>query len=150
VLGDVPAEHVGTRIGWRAAPRLDLDLDVGARYAGDMVGADASARATLRLDDTGRGALSLELRREGAGGGWTGARGAARVPLGMGLTASSELELARPDDAARGGWWPWALAALGWRTGAWDAALAIEASASPEYRHRVDALVRVGRRWEAP
>jgi len=150
VLGDLPSQRAGGRMTWRAAPRLDLDLDLGARRAADAIGADLVGRATLRLDDTGRGALSLELRRDGAANtGWTGARGAARVPIGT-LIASTELELARPDDAARGGWWPWALAAIGWRGGDWDAAIAIEASASPEYRHRVDGLVRVSRRWEAP
>lgn len=55
-----------------------------------------------------------------------------------------------PDDPrGRGATWPWALAALGWDRGAWHGAVAIEASASPEDRHRLDALVQVGRAWGA-
>lgn len=169
VLGDSPAQHGGARARWRIAPRLDLDLDAGVRRAGGEYGADVTGRATLRLDDRGRGMLSFELRREDApvcgqtvagksgsagpgicGGGWTGARGAARVPIDDHFTASTELELVRPDDQTRGGWWPWALAAIGWRAGAWDAAIATEASASPEYSHRVDVIARLGRRWELP
>ncbi|MCE9574419.1 MAG: hypothetical protein K8W52_14825 [Deltaproteobacteria bacterium] len=173
VLGDSPAQHGGGRARWRIAPRLDLDLDAGLRRAGGETGIDITGKATLRLDDKGRGMLSIELRREDApvcgqtvttgaiarsgsdgsgicGGGWTGARGAARVPIDAHFTASTELELVRPDDQTRGNWWPWAIAALGWRAGNWDAALATEASASPEYSHRVDVIARLGRRWELP
>ncbi|HTJ47220.1 MAG TPA: hypothetical protein VL463_34200 [Kofleriaceae bacterium] len=150
VLGDVPSERGGARMSWRAAPRLDLDADLGARRIGDEVGADLTARATLRLDDRGKGALGLELRREGAAPGWTGVRGTARVPIDDALTASTELELVRPDSDARGAWWPWAIGALSWKQGAWDAGVAIEASASPEHRYRVDGLARVGHTWEAP
>jgi hypothetical protein len=145
VLGDIASEHAGARATWRAAPRLDLDADAGVRDASGVVGADVSARATLRLDDAGHGAVTVELRRET---GWTGARVRARVPLCTELTASTELELVRPDDGSRGAWWPWGLAAVGWRRGLWDAGVAIEASSSPEFRYRVDGIARLGRRWE--
>ncbi len=56
-----------------------------------------------------------------------------------------------PDvDRGRGTVWPWALAALGWTQGAWDAAMAVEASSTPADRYRVDVLAQLGRRWEAP
>jgi hypothetical protein len=145
VLGDIAAEHAGARATWRAAPRLDLTADAGVRDASGTTGADVSARATLRLDDAGRGMIAFEARREV---GWTGARLRARVPLTADVTASTELELVRPDDPSQGAWWPWGLAALGWRRGLWDAAVAVEASSSPEFRYRVDGIARLGRRWE--
>lgn len=107
------------------------------------------------------GALALELRRAGAtastglgslDGGWLGVRGTARLPLGCAaggaVIAAAELELVRPDDDERGALWPWALAALSWRRLRWEAAVAIEASASPEHTSRLDALLRVSRSWE--
>jgi hypothetical protein len=156
VLGDIPSERGGARVTWHAAPRLDLDADAGVRSVaatagtGREYGVDLTGRATLRLDDAGRGALGLELRREGAAPGWTGIRGTARVPLTGELTGSTELELVRPDDGAQGRWWPWAIGAVSWRQGPWDAGIAIEAASSAEYRYRVDALARLGRRWEMP
>jgi hypothetical protein len=66
-------------------------------------------------------------------------------------TLSSELELVVPDEGGdRGAVWPWAMAAASWTHGLWDAAVAVEASATARERHRVDALCRIGRRWEAP
>lgn len=149
VLGDVPSRQGGLRATWRAAPRLDLTADVGARIVDGAVGEELAARATLRLDDRGRGAIACELHRtEAMEAGWTGARATARVPIADGWTASTELELVLPDDAGdRGALWPWALGAVAWRRGAWDAAAGVEASASPEHRSRVDVLLRVGRAW---
>jgi hypothetical protein len=73
------------------------------------------------------------------------------APLRHGLVASSELELVIPDDSrGRGAAWPWGLVALGWDRGPWHAAVAGEASASPEYVHRLDALVTLGRQWGVP
>jgi hypothetical protein len=46
--------------------------------------------------------------------------------------------------------WPWGLFALSRSFGRWDAAAAVEASASPEYEHRVDAIARLSSRWELP
>lgn len=149
VLGDVPAQKLGAVVRWRAAPRLDVLADAGARV-GAGAGADVSARATLRLNERGSAAVHTELRRAGAPeGGWTGARAAVRAPLPAALVLAVELEVARPDEArGRGAVWPWALAALHWQRAGWDAAIAVEASASPAYRHRVDALARLARQWE--
>ncbi len=151
VLGDVPSRLAGADLRWRAAPRLDVGGSAGVRVIDGTAAEDLAARATLRLDPHGLGALGLELRREGADrGGWTGVRGFARVPVGGAWTASSELELAVADDPRdRGAAWPWGLVAIAWRPAAWELAAAVEASASPEHRSRVDGLVRVTRRWGA-
>jgi hypothetical protein len=97
--------------------------------------------------------VSLGLRRQGAtGGGFTGGRGAARVAFGPRIGGALELELAIPDEpAGRGALWPWALAALTFRPcGGWELAAALEASASPAERGRLDALIRVAQTWGAP
>jgi hypothetical protein len=151
VLGDVPSRLVGSHVRWRAAPRLDVSGQAGARAIGGELGADLALRALLRTDDRGAGAVSLELRRQSApDGGWTGARAAARVPLDARLSLATELELVVPDEArGRGAVWPWALAALRWRLAPrWETAAALEASASGEHTYRVDALVRVSHEWE--
>jgi hypothetical protein len=151
VLGDVPAEHAGAVATWRAAPRLDVIGDLGARRVDRDIAPALALRARLRLDDSGASALTGELRRDGVGDeAWTGARGAARLALPRSLAVSAELELVRPDrDRGRGALWPWGLAALAWDDGTWQAALAVEASASPEDRRRVDVLGQLGRRWGA-
>jgi len=151
VLGDVPAERAGAIATWRAAPRLDVIADVGARRVDRDVAPDVALRARLRLDDRGASAVTGELRRDGVGDDmWTGARCAARISLPRSFALTTELELVRPDhDRGRGALWPWALAALGWDDGTWLAALAIEASASPEDRRRLDVLGQLGRRWGA-
>lgn len=151
VLGDVASERLAASARWRAAPRLDLLADVGARRLdGDFAG-DGLVRATLRLDDRGKGAITAELRRTGVvDGGWLGARVGARIPHGP-LTAAFEAELVIPDqDRGRGTVWPWVLASLGWARGSWDAAIACEASSTPTDRSRVDVLAQLGRRWETP
>jgi hypothetical protein len=152
VIGDVPSQRAGAVVTWAAAPRLDLTADAGARRVDTDYAPELTARARLKLDDRGASALSAELRRSGVGNeAWTGARGAARIALGHALWASTELELVRPDDPrGRGSLWPWALAALNWDHGDWQAAAAVEASASPEYRSRVDALFQLSRRWGKP
>jgi hypothetical protein len=152
VLGDMPAERLGTTLTWRAAPRLDVISDLGVRHAAGDTAPALVARARLRLDERGASALSAELRRDGVGTStWTGARGAARIALPRQLTVSSELELVIPDHATgQGAVWPWALVALAWDDGTWQAAIAGEASASPQDRHRVDVLVQLGRRWGTP
>jgi hypothetical protein len=152
VLGDVPSRRAGLAWRWRAAPRLDLRGTLGARDAADEVGEDVTVRADLRLDDRGDGLLGVELRREGAAdGGWSGARGVARVPVGR-VVLSAELELAIPDEPRMGTGtvWPWALVACSTKRGPWEAAAAIEASASATESSRVDALIRIGRTWGAP
>lgn len=175
VLGDVPAERAGATWTWRAAPRLDVIADLAIRHAdGDPLDGPATAetamrttaggatsasagsfapeafvRAKLRLDERGTSALGGELRRDGVGdAAWTGARGTARIALHAGFAISTELELVVPDhDRGLGAVWPWGLAALSWSRGPWQAAVAIEASASPEDRRRVDALAQLGRTW---
>ncbi len=150
VLGDVASTSGGARAAWRAAPRLDVSGDAAVRVIDGEAAEQLVGRATLRLDDRGRGAVIAELRRSG-GDAWTGARVAARVPVAAAWTVASELELVVPDEPGdRGDVWPWAMLAASWRRGPWDAAVAVEAQASTEDAHRVDALVRVGRRWEAP
>ena len=149
VLGDVPAERAGAVATWRCAPRLDLIADLGARRVDRDVAPEAVVRARLRLDDLGTSALTGELRRDGVGEDtWTGARGAARIALPHALALSTELELVIPDrDRGLGTAWPWGLAAVSWDDGTWQAAVALEASASPQDRRRVDVLGQLGRRW---
>jgi len=148
VIGDVPSRRAGTVVTWRAAPRLDVIGDAGLRVVDSDVGAELVARARLRLDDRGSSVVTGELRRSGVGADmWSGIRGVARIALPASLAFTSELELVIPDDDRRGGVWPWGLGAVTYDDGTWLAALAIEASASAEYRHRVDVLGQLGRRW---
>ena len=149
VIGDVPAQRAGTVITWRAAPRLDIIGDLAALRVDTELAPDVTGRARLRLDDRGAGTLTGELRRSGVSAdAWVGARLAARVPVAHGITVSTELELVIPDeDRGRGTVWPWGLIAASWQRSDWEAAIAVEASASPEYRQRLDALVQLSRRW---
>ena len=152
VLGDMPAERLGTTLTWRAAPRLDVIGDLGVRHAAGDTAPAVVVRAKLRLDDRGTSSLSCELRRDGVGADmWTGARAAAWIALPRKLYASTELELVIPDhDTGVGAVWPWGLAALGYDDGTWHAAVAGEALASPQELHRVDVLAQLGRRWGTP
>jgi hypothetical protein len=149
VLGDVPAERAGTVVSWRAAPRLDIGADAGVRRVDQDLAPELVVRARLRLDALGTSALGGELRRDGVGDEmWTGARVAARIALPHALALSTELELVIPDrDRGLGRVWPWGLAALAWDTGTWQAAVAVEASASPQDVRRFDVLGQLGRRW---
>ncbi|HEY5944438.1 MAG TPA: hypothetical protein VIV40_03060, partial [Kofleriaceae bacterium] len=135
----------------KVAPRLELMSDTGVRGVEADLAPVAIVRARLALDDQLASALTAELRRDGVGvDSWTGARGAARIALPRSLVASTELEVVIPDEPRdRGSMWPWALAALGWQRGAWHAAGAVEASASPEYRRRIDVLFQLARDWGA-
>jgi hypothetical protein len=157
VLGDVPSQRIGTLLTWKAAPRLDVSMDLGMRRIADTdahvndVGAEIVARARLRLDERGVSLLGCELRRGGVGdGAWVGARGMAQIKLSRDITLASELELVRPDDARRGSLWPWALVAAGWERGEWAAAIATEASSTAEYRYRFDVLAQLARTWGGP
>jgi hypothetical protein len=151
VLGDERSRRIGAQVRWRAAPRLDLFADGGALAAAGEWGELMSARAQLRLDDRGAGALGVELRREWAPeGGWSGARATARVPVGA-FVFALEGELAMPEESnGNGSLWPWGLAAVSHRFGTWEAAAAVEASSSSDYVHRVDGLARLTWLWEAP
>jgi len=151
VLGDVAAFRTGAGARWRAAPRLDVNATAGARIVDGEVAEDLSANTRLRLDDAGLSSIGFELTRQGgAGSAWTGARTTGRYAICHDWIAALEAELVRPDaNTGRGTLWPWGLAALTWRPNRdWDAAMAVEASASPEYRARVDVIARLSRRWE--
>ena len=152
VIGDVAAQRAGAVVTWAAAPRLDVIGDAGARRVDMDLGAELVLRARLKLDARGASAVSAELRRSGAGTkAWTGAHDKGRLALAGGFAVSTELELVRPDEPrGRGALWPWVLAAVSWDRGPWQAAVAVEASASPEYLRRVDALCQLSRRWGAP
>jgi len=152
VLGDVPSQRAGVVATWRAAPRLDLIADIAGRRVDDTYGEELVGRARLRLDDRGTSSLSGELRRSGGDeNAWAGLRGTAQVSVTPSVTLSTELELVIPDeDRGTGTVWPWGLVAASWKRGSWDAAIAIEASASAEYRHRVDGLLQLSRRWSVP
>ena len=60
VLGDYPAEALGTTVRWDAAPRLDLLATGAGQLIGGQLGGYASVRATLRTDDDGDGQLGME------------------------------------------------------------------------------------------
>ena len=49
VLGDVASERVGAAVRWRAAPRLDLLADVGARRVAGPIEDDGATEADLSL-----------------------------------------------------------------------------------------------------
>jgi hypothetical protein len=145
----IKAGRAGAVLTWKAAPRLDLIADAGGRKIDDDYGLELVGRARLRLDDRGVSLLGAELRRSGvADDEWTGVRGMARIALGKRFTASTELELVIPDvDRSRGRVWPWALGAVSWDCGGWQAAIAAEVSASPEHTGRFDLLGQLARRW---
>jgi len=149
VLGDYASERAGGTLTWKAAPRLDLGADLGARRSGTEMGPLLVGRAKLKLDDRGRSALTGEVRRDGVGADeWTGLRGAARYALTNEFGVATELELVIPDeDRGLGRVWPWALAAVSWDRGDWHAAVAAEASASPTDVRRFDVLGTLGRSW---
>ncbi|MBI2897808.1 MAG: hypothetical protein HYY06_29890 [Deltaproteobacteria bacterium] len=169
-LGDVPSDTVGLSALWYAAPRLDVLASGSARMAGEIpidqdasnepreaeaeIGMDASMRATLRLDDEGKGQVVLELRRFGLDPGeWTGVRLRVRIPVLEDFAVSTELEAVRPDEPAdgRGHIWPWGLVAFSGRfLDHWEAALAVEAFASPDKAAALAALGRLAYRWEGP
>jgi hypothetical protein len=149
-LGDTPADTFGAAVRWRMYPRLDLLPMVAARDTAGDVGVDATLRATLRLDDKGDGAVSLEGRRQGSGPDrWTGARLALRLPLTRRIGASTELELVTPDDPrGRGALWPWGLVAMHWSPiDHWDVSGAMEAAATPTSRGELNALARLSWVW---
>ncbi len=153
VLGDFPSENFGTTVRWQAAPRLDLLGGAAAQIVGGEPGANAWLRALLRLDDRGTSSLGLEIRREDVvGAQWTGARGIASRTFAHVWRFSTEIEIVLPDTPnGRGIAWPWGLMALAWRPGkGWEAASAVEASASPERRYQLTALLRLSKTMVLP
>lgn len=151
-LGDVPSDRAGGAATWRAAPRLDVFGDAAAESLAGQLGGHFALKTTLRLDDRGRGALGLEVRREGApDASWVGIRGTGRVPLTDRLSAASEVELVAPDNShGRGAVWPWALVALRFKpVAAWEIASAFEASASPTNVAALRAIFKLSYCWAA-
>jgi hypothetical protein len=149
-LGDTPAQTVGGSLKWRMFPRLDVLPLLAVRDTGGYVGLDGTLRVTLRLDDRGAGALSVEARRQGSGTDlWSGARVTMRVPLAARLVGSTELELVVPDDPrGRGSIWPWGLVAVRWTPApGWEVAGAVEAASTPTAVREVNALARLGWMW---
>lgn len=153
VLGDVASQYAGGRVRWRAAPRLDLIVNGGARRLDDIMVEQVTARGVLRLDDRGQGVLSMQFRRQGAKDdqGWSGVRSTLRLPIIDTLQLALEAELVRPDrPAERGQWWPWGLIAARWTpTAAWQVGLAAEASATSQYQRTFDVLARLAYKWSA-
>jgi hypothetical protein len=151
-LGDTPSQTLGAVVKWKMFPRLDVLPTLAARNTAGDVGLDGTLRVTLRLDDRGDGALSIEGRRQGSGPDcWTGGRLALRVPLTSTLRQSTELEIVTPDDPrGRGSVWPWGLVALRWiPLPAWEVAAAVEAASTPTATREVNALGRMSWAWGA-
>ena len=154
VLGDVASRYLGGRVWWRAAPRLDLIVEGGARAFDEVLAEDLRLRGVLRLDPWGRSSVSIEASRRGApdGDSWTGGRGALQLALGEAFNLGLEAELVRPDRPAdRGSYWPWGLLAFGWKaTESWEIAAAVEGAATAEQEASLDVLVRAAYQWSAP
>jgi hypothetical protein len=153
VLGDFPSERAGASARWEAAPRLDVFGSGAVRAVGGEVGSEESLRALLRLDDRGDGSAGVEARRQDVPSArWTGLRTTLTQPLDrlVRFRATAEIEIAIPDEPrGRGAVWPWALAALAWRSGTgWEAAAAVEAAATPQHSFETNALVRLSRTFE--
>ncbi len=149
-LGDAPSDVIGASLKWKMFPRLDVLPLAGARAIGGAVGLDGTLRVTLRLDDRGEGAISVEGRRQGAGADrWTGAKVTTRVPLFARVRCSTELELVAPDDPrGRGSLWPWGLVAMTWApVHGWEVAAAVEAASTPTAVREVNGLARVSWAW---
>ena len=143
---------------------LHQDVSANGRREGHWVGSWATAAQgvvgapvqyrdqTLRLIvRTSVGGNQVRIKLSNELGTQRIVIGAARIALPRSFVASTELELVIPDtDRDKGRVWPWALAALGWERDVWRAACAVEASASAQYRHRVDVLLSIARQWGAP
>jgi hypothetical protein len=151
VLGDFASTSVGGTLRWKAAPRLELVGTVQGQGQGDELGGQGLGRVTLALDDDWASSVGLEVRRVYFGTArWVGGRLVLAAPLPLHLHFATEVELVHPDDPkGRGEWWPWALGALGWRSGGgWEVATAIETSAGPEYKSEVHVLGRLSFAYE--
>lgn len=153
VLGDFAATTTGGTFRWRAAPRLDLLATGAAVTTVESYGSYGTARATLALDDEWAGSLGLEVRRQQVGDAkWSGARAIGSFPLGSALRAGLEFELVRPDDQKGKSFrvWPWALAALAYRTRiGWDFGGAVEFVGTRDDRTELHALLRATWAYES-
>jgi hypothetical protein len=159
-LGDAPSDSAGLTLLWKMFPRLDVAPIVAVREQDDETGVDATLRTTLRLDDHGRGAIILDLRRQGSGTDpWTGIRLAVRIPIARKWRASTEFELVFPDNdnpdpavamvqRQRGSVWPWGLAALTWAPiRHLEIAGGLEADSTPTNLREINGIVRVSMMW---
>lgn len=152
VLGDLAATTTGGTVRYKIAPRLDLVGTGGAIATTEDVGLYWTGRASLALDDEWAGTVGLEVRRQQLGTArWSGVRGVSSVPLGKSLRAALELELVRPDDQqGRVRLWPWALAALAYRTKVgWDFGGAVEVVGTRDDRTELHALCRATYAFES-
>jgi hypothetical protein len=145
IFGDFPSQSVGANFHWKAAPRLDVWLTGAGQTVGGVYGGNGSARALLKLDDKGAGAIGLEVRRQDVDTAkWTGARLTATEPFFRTLRASTELELVVPDDSTKGAVWPWALVSLGWRPQkTWELGGGLVAASTPEHAFELALLARI-------
>lgn len=154
VLGDVSTTMGGTNVRWRAAPRLDLWVNLALQDAQEDLGYGGSIRGVLRLDDEGKGSILGEARRlDVAMAAWTGLRTAAVIPLYRKVALMPEFELVIPDNPrdAPGRVWPWGRLALQYRPGrGWTVAAAGEASSNQFQRYDVRALARVSYQAQWP
>jgi hypothetical protein len=151
VFGDFPSQSVGANFHWKAAPRLDVWLSGAGQAVGGVYGGNGSARALLKLDDNGAGAIGIEARRQDVSTAkWTGVRLTATEPFLKTLRASTELELVVPDDQSKGSAWPWALVSLGWRPNkTWELGGALQAASTPQYSFELAVLARLSLFWES-
>jgi hypothetical protein len=149
IFGDFPSQSVGANLHWKAAPRLDMWLSGAGQSVGGVYGGNASARALLKLDDKGAGAIGVQvLRQDVSTAKWTGVRLTATEPFLKTLRASTELELVVPDDQSKGSAWPWALVSLGWRPHkTWELGGALVAASTPQYSFELIGLARLSLFW---
>ena len=149
-LGSYDADAVGLTGFYRVAPRLDMSASATVERVTDEAGATGWARAELRLDDDGVGALGVEVRREFLPGtSWSGVRAWLRVPIAEDFSGSTEVEVAAPDDPrGRGVVWPWGLLSLRWTPiPSLDVAAGFEASSTPQYALSLGGLLRASGTW---
>ncbi len=159
-LGDAAQDSAGLTLAWKMFPRLDVVPIVAVRTQDDLAGVDATLRTTLRLDDRGRGAITVDLRRQGSGTDpWSGVRVAVRIPVARRWQASTEVEVVVPDNdspdpgvrmvqKARGSLWPWGLVALRWSPFEHlEVAGGLEAASTPTNVRELNALLRVTAMW---
>ncbi len=159
-LGDAAQDSAGLTLAWKMFPRLDVVPIVAVRTQDDLAGVDATLRTTLRLDDRGRGAITVDLRRQGSGTDpWSGVRVAVRIPVARRWQASTEVEVVVPDNdspdpgvrmvqKARGSLWPWGLVALRWSPlEHLEVAGGLEAASTPTNVRELNALLRVTAMW---
>lgn len=149
VLGDFPAEALGGTLRWNVAPRLDLLGTIAGQAVGHELGGYATASGTLRFDDRGAGALSLQARHQDVWmARWSGVKLAAFESFARHWRVSTELELADIQRAERAVVRPWGLLALVWSFGCGEVAAAVEGASTPQNRSEVNALLRIAGAFE--